>query len=801
MQIQIRHSGYKNSMAEFFIIRGSDLKQAGPVYLKSPEQIRVQGRPQSNLRQDVKWYLENYLELPLGGNISVAERTEAALQAWGTDCFDAINQGRAAGFFLHARDDGLENLTLTITSDDPNILSWPWEALHSPDDGFLALRCRIERQLSELGDTVPPHASLPKDRINILLVIARPFGDEDVGFHSLARPMVEAVKSFPVHLDVLRPPTFDQLKETLFNKPGHYHIVHFDGHGGYGEGQIAGSIHTFKGPQGTLAFENAQAQPELVEAERLSQLLAEHRIPIMILNACQSTMVDEHAKDAFASVAASLLKAGIRSVVAMGYSLYVSGARQFVPAFYKQLLKTSNVLEAVRLGRQAMYDKPSRACPLGEHELKDWLVPVVYQQISSDETILPVGIGASQRPSRIGGTSHNKLPDEARESGDYGFIGREQAIHELERAMIQQPQGAILLHGMAGIGKTTLAKGFLQWLADTGGLPDAVFWFDFREIRSAEYIINQLVDTFFGTNARARSLDEKADALVEAFKESSCLMVWDNFESACSIPNSSERGLLQEKDKGFLKQFLKKLRHGQGKVIITSRSPEDWLAIQECCRLPLPGLRGEELWTTYCNAVINDLGLAIDRKAESYQNLIQKLDGNPLAIRAILLRLKEQKADELLAELKEQFVGLQGDESTQRITAALGAVTLNLPEDFSPVLQLIGLHELYADKDNLKSMLDAAEPPVSTEGVDACLQFLTAAGFCHHLGQNVYSLHPALRTHLSRTYPVAESLQRSFVEFMGGYANTLAPKEYYEQRMGFSIQAQISTMRSHWPNN
>ena len=37
-------------------------------------------------------------------------------------------------------------------------------------------------------------------------------------------------------LDVLRPPTFEQLSKTLRNakaqgKP--YHIVHFDGHGGY----------------------------------------------------------------------------------------------------------------------------------------------------------------------------------------------------------------------------------------------------------------------------------------------------------------------------------------------------------------------------------------------------------------------------------------------------------------------------------------------------------------------------------------------------------------------------------------
>ena len=33
-------------------------------------------------------------------------------------------------------------------------------------------------------------------------------------------------------MDTLRPPTFEQLREVLYNRPAN--IVHFDGHGGYG---------------------------------------------------------------------------------------------------------------------------------------------------------------------------------------------------------------------------------------------------------------------------------------------------------------------------------------------------------------------------------------------------------------------------------------------------------------------------------------------------------------------------------------------------------------------------------------
>lgn len=41
-------------------------------------------------------------------------------------------------------------------------------------------------------------------------------------------------------------------------------------------------------------------------------------------------------------------------------------------------------------------------------------------------------------------------------------------IQRLGRAMLRQPQAAILTHGQIGVGKTSLAKGFLRWLSQTG---------------------------------------------------------------------------------------------------------------------------------------------------------------------------------------------------------------------------------------------------------------------------------------------------------------------------------------------
>jgi hypothetical protein len=56
------------------------------------------------------------------------------------------------------------------------------------------------------------------------------------------------------------------------------------------------------------------------------------------------------ARDPFSSVAAALVQAGVRGVVAMAWSLYVSGAQEFLPAFYQELFTTGGVIVYFRLG-------------------------------------------------------------------------------------------------------------------------------------------------------------------------------------------------------------------------------------------------------------------------------------------------------------------------------------------------------------------------------------------------------------------------------------------------------------------
>ena len=377
--LTIRHVA-ESDPPQFQVVH-TDGRAADAVSVTTPNGYPVEGRPQSDLPAELAWYLEQFLSYPFSPNTEVAERVRAALKQWGTDAFATLfSERQASHWFDKSIESGLEQLTLRIVSDDPNVLAWPWEALCDQQSGTLAHTCRIERRLNGLADPVQLHSELPNDRVNVLLVVARPY-EGDVRYRSIARPLVELIETerLPVEVTLLRPPTLDRLRAHLHERPGYYHLLHFDGHGGYGptsgnaaSGDTAsgGAAHRNQPAspyqytaEGRLVFEDEQGNPDQITAETLSTLLREYRLPAVVLNACQAAILDHQASDPFASVAAALLKAGIRSVVAMSYSLYVSAAQEFLPAFYRRLFDDGRFGEAVRGADKDCWRKRAGSVP------------------------------------------------------------------------------------------------------------------------------------------------------------------------------------------------------------------------------------------------------------------------------------------------------------------------------------------------------------------------------------------------------------------------------------------------------
>jgi hypothetical protein len=218
--------------------------------------------------------------------------------------------------------------------------------------------------------------------IRVLLVSPRP-EDDRCGFfdhRASARPLVEALSRLGdlAEFTLLAPPTLPELEKELqrgrdAEEP--YHVVHFDGHGVYLRELGRGAL-CFEDPADSGKLEKRRSA--LVIANKLAEVIRDHRIPLFFLGACQSAMTEQTPG---ASVAGSLLQGGVSSVVAMSHSVLVETARRFVTPFYRELMSGRRVGRAMLAGQRELAGDDYREKTFtGELRLQDWFVPVLFQE-------------------------------------------------------------------------------------------------------------------------------------------------------------------------------------------------------------------------------------------------------------------------------------------------------------------------------------------------------------------------------------------------------------------------------------
>jgi tetratricopeptide (TPR) repeat protein len=232
-------------------------------------------------------------------------------------------------------------------------------------------------------------------------------------------------------------------------------------------------------------------------------------------------------------------------------------------------------------------------------------------------------------------------------------------------------------------------------------------------------------------------------------------------------------------------------------VVITSRSTEDWLGSQRRFLLPLGGMDDEERWE-YCDAVLRDLGLRINREDSNLIELMNQLGGHPLAMRAILPRLEKMTASQVVAALRRNLadLGAQSDEALKRVYATLGFVQQSLPAELQGLLVPLGLHENYVDANYLERMVMQAEPGCTRAQIDSLMEALAVAGLLRDVHGSTYEMHPLLTSYLRSSAvsqaeaEIRERWTRAFVDVMGRLADALAPRELHEQRVHFHLHGQ-----------
>ncbi len=183
--------------------------------------------------EDLRWYLEEYMDLPMGGALVRARTIEQSLAGWGRKLFAAVFDNADHRELFNALVDGPAPRLLTVGTKDLDVLRLPWELMADGRGPLTRRGVTLRRQLESARR--PEAYDAGKLPLRILLAVSRP---DDAGFldpRHTTRAMLDALAPLGagVVVDFCRPATLDKLERMLRDadrakRP--YHIVHFDGH-------------------------------------------------------------------------------------------------------------------------------------------------------------------------------------------------------------------------------------------------------------------------------------------------------------------------------------------------------------------------------------------------------------------------------------------------------------------------------------------------------------------------------------------------------------------------------------------
>src|SRR5262245_49886359 len=446
---------------------------------------------------DLRWYLEEFFRWPVGAFKERADGVAARLPEWGKLLFDEAAKTDSGKDALNAwrnTADGAERrFSVMVDGELPDgasaeaqaaaneaaslLLSLPWDLLDG-GPGFLfhgKNPVRVRRRLPNRNRQKSVARELP---LRILLLSPRP---EENGVAYLdhrvsAKPLVEAVETLgeSANLTILSPPTFGALQSELTRaadagRP--YDVVHFDGHGVYDRKVGLGGL-CFEDPKDSDKLEDRVMQ--LIYAKDLAEVMRDHRIPLVFLEACQSAQTEENPS---ASVAASLLNEGVTSVVAMSHSVLVETAHRFVRAFYGELARGARVGSAMLAGQRALQTDTyrGRIMGAGDLHLQDWFVPVLFQEAQDLRLVTRL---PSEQARQLLETQRRLSLGRLPSPPPHTFIGRSRELLKLERLLMKQAPAELryaVVRGMGGQGKTTLAVEAARWLVRTERFRRAAF--------------------------------------------------------------------------------------------------------------------------------------------------------------------------------------------------------------------------------------------------------------------------------------------------------------------------------------
>jgi tetratricopeptide (TPR) repeat protein len=561
-----------------------------------------------------------------------------------------------------------EGVILAIATSE-KLAHLPWEVLHD-GNGFLVQHVPAIVPVRWVSDSTVKKLTIEGEAENralqVLFMATSPLNVEPVlDFETEEARILEATKRQPLALTVEESGCLSELGYLVDGYDRDYFdVLHLTGHA------------TLQDGQPRFITETATGEAFYASAGDIAQEL-QFRLPKLIfLSGCRTGQAGNLGS--VPSMAEELLKSGAKAVLGWGQKVLDPDATAAAAALYQELSAGKQIIEAVACTYQTLIKNKAR----------DWHLLRLYAAGNLPSSLVTPLRTRGRKPAPPLSVSTQfldpagKVKVPTRES----FVGRRRQLQDCLRVLSQSTdEVGVLIHGMGGLGKSSLAARLCDRLPNF----ERVVWVGHIDEAS---LVSRLTEKLDDNEQRKRlqNYDEELKfRLRRVFQQlheeaKPFLLVLDDFE--VNLEPRNESYVLQSEAAEVMKALVWAIRENSTshRIIITCRYDFEFTQLQHFHKQPLEGMRGADL-RKKCN-LLTAFG-AESQVDEALKSQAQKLaDGNPRLLEWLDKILQNTTVDQAAilnrlaadpVELREQVLAevlLQQMDETMREMLSRGLV-------------------------------------------------------------------------------------------------------------------------------
>jgi tetratricopeptide (TPR) repeat protein len=585
------------------------------------------------------------------GNQGIQALEDALGQLIFQTFFGGIIGKACADFIQLLEEQRLDELLLAVSTDDETIINLPFEmalpllfplkmgvakkSLAAGNFGLVRTKIASLEAFNMQGD----HATAAP--LKMLFITALPENLDERGkmlqIEEEQTRLIQAIgqleatgdKTPKIVIEFLENASLEELDKAL--KARQHDILHISGHGAYHAAQN----------KGVLYFENEHGDEEQISGAALGETLRQHAcVKLLILSACETAIAGREG-----GVTEQAADFGVPGIVAMRFAVTDEGAKVFTTEFYTHLAKGLSLTRALAYAREALHRdivQRREQAPQILH-MAEWFTPVVYQNQALGPLIdktQPYHLPGNFYPqSSFLKTKNSRLIGE-------GFIGRKRYLIRMRQAF--RAGRHVCLHGLGGLGKTTLAEAFAHNYDNHSHT--TIFFRNGSQINEAHIL--QTLNKRFAAAARPdlaeqmqQAMDDpqteapdKLQLLIDNYLQGrQTILIFDNAEDVqTDLEGQLEQKIGSAGLRAFLRHLCEKAPRGCHIVFTTRYKIQDLADLTEHIALDKMGYAEQYRLLNYSETL---RGIPLQDRDDVYK----RLDGHPRGYEYLEALLKKDK--------------------------------------------------------------------------------------------------------------------------------------------------------------